>query len=215
MIVVAKTDPRAGAHGISLFVVERGTPGFKRGRRLEKVGLKANDTAELFFDDCRIPADHLLGQENAGFYHLMANLPRERLGIAVAAVASAEHVLAITLEYAKEPAGVRQADRVVPAQPVRARGARHRGDDRPDVPEPVHRRAQRAGGCPSPTRPRRSGGPRNCRTRSRTACLQLHGGYGYMMEYPVAKALMDSRVQTIYGGTTEIMKEIIGRSLGV
>src|SRR5258706_9009582 len=102
VIVVAKTAPDQGAHGLSLIVVERGAPGFTRGRRLEKVGLKANDTAELFFDDCRVPADNLLGVENHGFYQLMGNLPRERLSIAVAAVAAAEKILELTLDYARE-----------------------------------------------------------------------------------------------------------------
>lgn len=101
VVVVAKTAPDQGAHGVSLFAVERDTPGFTRGRRLAKVGLKASDTAELFFDDCRVPAGNLLGAENHGFYHLMANLPRERLSIAVAAVAAAEHVLGMGLEYAR------------------------------------------------------------------------------------------------------------------
>ena len=101
VIVVAKTATDQGAHGVSLIAVERGTPGFTRGRRLEKVGLKANDTAELFFDDCRVPAENLIGTENHGFYHLMGNLPRERLSIAVAAVAAAEAILERTLEYAR------------------------------------------------------------------------------------------------------------------
>src|SRR5215467_3657884 len=101
VIVVVKTDPSRGAHGLSLIGVETGTPGFARGRRLEKVGLKANDTAELFFDDCRVPVANLIGVENQGFYHLTNNLPRERLSIAVGAVAVAENVLAMTLDYAK------------------------------------------------------------------------------------------------------------------
>src|SRR6185503_7393569 len=123
VVVVVKTDPSKGAHGCSLLAIERGTPGFTRGRRLEKVGLKANDTAELFFDDCRIPLDHLIGQENGGFYHLMANLPRERLGIAVAAVAAAEHILALTLDYARSrqafgrPIGTFQYNRFLHAEP--------------------------------------------------------------------------------------------------
>src|SRR5262249_29510494 len=101
VILVAKTAPDKGAHGVSLIAVERGTPGFHRGRRLEKVGLKANDTAELSSDDCRVPADNLIGTENHGFYHLTTNLPRERLSIAVGAVAGAEAVLALTLQYAR------------------------------------------------------------------------------------------------------------------
>ncbi len=214
VIVVAKTDASLGAHGISLFVVESGTPGFTRGRRLEKVGLKANDTAELFFDDCRIPADHLLGQENAGFYHLMANLPRERLGIAVAAVASAEHVLAITLEYAKtrqafgKPIGSFQHNRFVLAEL----------DTEVTIARTFLNQCiveQNAGRLSVADAAKAKWWTTELQNKVADRCVQLHGGYGFMMEYPVAKAWLNSRVQTIYGGTTEIMKEIIGRSLGV
>jgi alkylation response protein AidB-like acyl-CoA dehydrogenase len=214
VIVVAKTDPAQGAHGISLFVVETGTPGFTRGRRLEKVGLKANDTAELFFDDCRIPADHLLGQENAGFYHLMANLPRERLGIAVAAVASAEHVLAITLDYAKtrqafgKPIGSFQHNRFVLAEL----------DTEVTIARTFLNQCiveQNAGRLSVADAAKAKWWTTELQNKVADRCVQLHGGYGFMMEYPVAKAWLNSRVQTIYGGTTEIMKEIIGRSLGV
>ena len=214
VIVVAKTDPAQGAHGISLFVVETGTPGFTRGRRLEKVGLKANDTAELFFDDCRIPADHLLGQENAGFYHLMANLPRERLGIAVAAVASAEQVLAITLEYAKtrqafgKPIGSFQHNRFVLAEL----------DTEVTIARTFLNQCiaeQNAGRLTVADAAKAKWWTTELQNKVADRCVQLHGGYGFMMEYPVAKAWLNSRVQTIYGGTTEIMKEIIGRSLGV
>jgi alkylation response protein AidB-like acyl-CoA dehydrogenase len=214
VIVVAKTDPSLGAHGISLFVVETGTPGFSRGRRLEKVGLKANDTAELFFDDCRIPADHLLGQENSGFYHLMANLPRERLGIAVAAVASAEYVLAITLEYAKtrqafgKPIGSFQHNRFVLAEL----------DTEVTIARTFLNQCiveQNAGRLSVADAAKAKWWTTELQNKVADRCVQLHGGYGFMMEYPVAKAWLNSRVQTIYGGTTEIMKEIIGRSLGV
>lgn len=214
VVVVAKTDPAQGAHGISLFAVETGTPGFSRGRRLEKVGLKANDTAELFFDDCRIPADHLLGQENAGFYHLMANLPRERLGIAVAAVASAEQVLAITLEYAKtrqafgKPIGSFQHNRFVLAEL----------DTEVTIARTFLNQCiaeQNAGRLTVADAAKAKWWTTELQNKVADRCVQLHGGYGFMMEYPVAKAWLNSRVQTIYGGTTEIMKEIIGRSLGV
>ena len=194
--------------------METGTPGFTRGRRLEKVGLKANDTAELFFDDCRIPADHLLGQENAGFYHLMANLPRERLGIAVAAVASAEHVLAITLEYAKtrqafgKPIGSFQHNRFVLAEL----------DTEVTIARTFlnHCIAEfNAGQLSVVDAAKAKWWTTELQNRVADRCVQLHGGYGYMSEYPVAQAWLDSRVQTIYGGTTEIMKEIIGRGLGL
>ena len=214
VIVVAKTDASLGAHGISLFVVESGTPGFTRGRRLEKVGLKANDTAELFFDDCRIPADHLLGQENAGFYHLMANLPRERLGIAVAAVASAEYVLAITLDYAKtrqafgKPIGSFQHNRFVLAEL----------DTEVTIARTFLNQCiveQNAGRLSVADAAKAKWWTTELQNKVADRCVQLHGGYGFMMEYPVAKAWLDGRVSTIYGGTTEIMKEIIGRGLGL
>jgi alkylation response protein AidB-like acyl-CoA dehydrogenase len=214
VIVVAKTDGSKGAHGISLFAVETGTPGFTRGRRLEKVGLKANDTAELFFDDCRLPADHLIGQENAGFYHLMANLPRERLGIAVAAVASAEHILAMTLEYARtreafgRPIGKFQHNRFLLAEL--------------DTEVTIARTflnhcivEQNAGRLSVTDAAKAKWWTTELQNKVADRAVQLHGGYGFMMDYPVAKAWLNSRVQTIYGGTTEIMKEIIGRGLGL
>ncbi|GAA3299391.1 MULTISPECIES: acyl-CoA dehydrogenase family protein [Dactylosporangium] len=214
VVVVAKTDNAKGAHGISLFGVETGTPGFTRGRRLEKVGLKANDTAELFFDDCRIPADHLIGQESAGFYHLMANLPRERLGIAVAAVASAEAVLAMTLEYVRtreafgRPIGKFQHNRFLLAEL--------------DTEVTIARTfvnhciaEQNEGRLSVADAAKAKWWTTELQNKVADRCVQLHGGYGFMLEYPVAKAWLNSRVQTIYGGTTEIMKEIIGRSLGL
>ncbi|WP_433084467.1 acyl-CoA dehydrogenase family protein [Dactylosporangium sp. CA-052675] len=214
VVVVAKTDASKGAHGISLFAVETGTPGFTRGRRLEKVGLKANDTAELFFDDCRIPAENLIGQEDSGFYHLMANLPRERLGIAVAAVAAAESVLAMTLEYARgreafgRPIGKFQHNRFLLAEL--------------DTEVTIARTflnhcilEQNAGRLSVADAAKAKWWTTELQNKVADRCVQLHGGYGFMMEYPVAKAWLNSRVQTIYGGTTEIMKEIIGRSLGL
>ncbi|HEX5542535.1 MAG TPA: acyl-CoA dehydrogenase family protein [Micromonospora sp.] len=212
VIVVAKTAPDQGAHGVSLFVVESGTPGFSRGRRLAKVGLKANDTAELFFDDCRIPADHLIGTENHGFYHLMANLPRERLGIAVAAVAAAERLLVITLDYARSreafgrPIGRFQHNRFLLAEL----------DTEITIARTFlnHCIAEfNAGRLSVVDAAKAKWWTTELQNRVADRCVQLHGGYGYMLEYPVARAWLDSRVQTIYGGTTEIMKEIIGRSL--
>jgi alkylation response protein AidB-like acyl-CoA dehydrogenase len=214
VVVVAKTSPTEGAHGVSLIVVERGTPGFTRGRRLEKVGLKANDTAELFFDDCRVPAENLLGTENHGFYQLMANLPRERLGIAVAAVAAAERILAITLEYARSreafgrPIGTFQHNRFLLAEL--------------DTEVTIARTFLNtciaefnAGRLSVVDAAKAKWWTTELQNRVADRCVQLHGGYGYMLEYPVAKAWLNSRVQTIYGGTTEIMKEIIGRALGL
>jgi alkylation response protein AidB-like acyl-CoA dehydrogenase len=214
VVVVAKTSPSEGAHGVSLIVVERGTPGFTRGRRLEKVGLKANDTAELFFDDCRVPAENLLGTENHGFYQLMANLPRERLGIAVAAVAAAESILALTLDYARSreafgrPIGTFQHNRFLLAElDTEVTIARTFLD---------HCIAEfNAGRLSVVDAAKAKWWTTELQNRVADRCVQLHGGYGYMLEYPVAKAWLNSRVQTIYGGTTEIMKEIIGRGMGL
>ena len=214
VLVVAKTDPQRGAHGVSLLAVERGTPGFTRGRRLEKVGVKANDTAELFVDDCRVPADNLVGTENEGFYHLTANLPRERLSIAVVAVAAAERILATTLEYARtreafgRPIGSFQHNRFLLAEL--------------DTEVTIARTfvnhcvlEYNAGRLTVADAAKAKWWTTELQTRVADRCVQLHGGYGYMLEYPVTRAWLDSRVQTIYGGTTEIMKEIIGRSLGL
>ncbi|GAA4474840.1 acyl-CoA dehydrogenase family protein [Phytohabitans houttuyneae] len=214
VVVVAKTAPDEGAHGVSLIAVERGAAGFSRGRRLEKVGLKANDTAELFFDDCRVPAGNLIGTENHGFYHLMANLPRERLGIAVAAVAACEKLLDITLTYARDreafgrPIGKFQHNRFLLAEL--------------DTEVTIARtflnhcvREFNAGRLSVVDAAKAKWWTTELQNKVADRCVQLHGGYGYMMEYPVAKAWLNSRVQTIYGGTTEIMKEIIGRSLGL
>ncbi|MEV4464549.1 acyl-CoA dehydrogenase family protein [Micromonospora echinofusca] len=214
VVVVVRTAPDQGAHGVSLIAVESGTPGFSRGRRLAKVGLKANDTAELFFDDCRVPAENLIGTENHGFYHLMANLPRERLSIAVAAVAAAERLLAVTLDYARSrqafgrPIGAFQHNRFLLAEL----------DTEITIARTFvnHCVAEYDAGRLSVTDAAKAKWwTTELQNRVADRCVQLHGGYGYMLEYPVAKAWLDGRVQTIYGGTTEIMKEIIGRGLGL
>ncbi|MGC5329409.1 acyl-CoA dehydrogenase family protein [Micromonospora sp. DT62] len=214
VVVVVRTAPEQGAHGVSLVAVESGTPGFSRGRRLAKVGLKANDTAELFFDDCRVPAENLIGTENHGFYHLMANLPRERLSIAVVAVAAAERLLAVTLDYARSrqafgrPIGAFQHNRFLLAEL----------DTEVTIARTFvnHCVAEYGAGRLSVTDAAKAKWwTTELQNRVADRCVQLHGGYGYMLEYPVAKAWLDGRVQTIYGGTTEIMKEIIGRGLGL
>ncbi len=214
VVVVVKTSTDQGAHGVSLIAVERGAPGFTRGQRLEKVGLKANDTAELFFDDCRVPADNLIGTENHGFYHLMSNLPRERLSIAVAAVAAAEAILTRTVEYARSreafgrPIGRFQHNRFLLAEL----------DTEVTIARTFlnHCVAEfNAGRLSISDAAKAKWWTTELQNRVADRCVQLHGGYGYMLEYPVAKAWLDSRVQTIYGGTTEIMKEIIGRGLGL
>jgi alkylation response protein AidB-like acyl-CoA dehydrogenase len=214
VIVVAKTSTDQGAHGVSLIAVERGTPGFTRGRRLEKVGLKANDTAELFFDDCRVPVDNLIGTQDHGFYHLMANLPRERLSIAVGAVVAAEVILEQTIEYARNrqafgrPIGSFQHNRFLLAEL----------DTEVTIARTFlnHCLTEFNEGRLSVTDAAKAKWwTTELQTKVADRCVQLHGGYGYMLEYPVAKAWLDGRVQTIYGGTTEIMKEIIGRGLGL
>ncbi|MEU9833636.1 acyl-CoA dehydrogenase family protein [Streptosporangium sp. NPDC048047] len=214
VVVVARTDPDAGARGISLLVAERGMEGFTRGRNLEKIGMHAQDTAELSFDDVRVPAANLLGgQEGQGFYQLMANLPQERLSIAVAAVAAAETVLRTTIEYCRNRTafgrniGSFQNTRFVLAElDTEVDIARHYVDRCV--------RALNAGELSVVDAAKAKWWTTELQNRVIDRCLQLHGGYGYMLEYPVARAWIDSRVQTIYGGTTEIMKEIIGRSFG-
>jgi len=215
VIVVARTDPDApGSRGLSLLVVERGMAGFSRGRNLAKVGLKAQDTAELFFDGVRVPAENLLGTENRGFAHLMDNLPQERLSIAVGAVAAAEAVLAQTVEYVTgrtafgRPVGSFQHSRFVLAElrtEVTIAGT--------FVDECV--RQLGAGDLTPVDAAMAKYWTTELQNKVADRCLQLHGGYGYMDEYPVSKAWRDARIQPIYGGTNEIMREIVGRSLGL
>ncbi|MDQ1748536.1 MAG: hypothetical protein QOD07_2799 [Frankiaceae bacterium] len=215
VIVVVKTDPDAkAAHGLSLLVVERGMPGFERGRNLDKIGLKAQDTAELFFTDVRVPAANLLGEENRGFFYLMDNLPQERLAIAVGAVAASERVLDETLSYCKDrtafgrPIGSFQHSRFVLAELATEVQIARVFVDKCIL-------ELNAGRLSVTDAAMAKWWTTELQLRVDDAGVQLHGGYGYMLEYPIALAYLDSRVQTIYGGTTEIMKEIIGRSLGV
>lgn len=215
VIVVARTDPDAkAAHGTSLLMVERGMAGFERGRNLDKVGLKAQDTAELFFTDVRVPETNLLGRLNDGFAHLMENLPQERLSIAVAAVAASRYLLDLTVEYCRtrqafgRPIGSFQHSRFTLAEMATEVA----------IAETYLEKAileHNAGRFTVVDAAMSKWWTTELQKRVVDTCVQLHGGYGYMMEYPVAKAFLDSRVQTIYGGTTEIMKEIVGRSLGV
>ncbi|WP_182874188.1 MULTISPECIES: acyl-CoA dehydrogenase family protein [unclassified Microbispora] len=212
VVVVVKTDPSAGARGTSLLMVERGMEGFTRGRNLEKVGMHAQDTAELFFQNVRVPVANLLGdEEGQGFFQLMNNLPQERLSIAVAAVAAAETVLEETIEYCRSRTafgrniGKFQNTRFVLAElATEVDIARHYLDKCV--------RALNAGELTAVDAAKAKWWTTELQNKVVDRCVQLHGGYGYMLEYPVAKAWLDSRVQTIYGGTTEIMKEIIGRS---
>ncbi len=214
VIVVCRTDPDAGHKGISLLVVERGMEGFERGRNLDKVGMKAQDTAELFFDNVEVPKTNLLGEEGSGFISLMMNLGQERISIAAMAVAAIEHVLDISLAYAKErtafgkPIGSFQHNRFVLAEM-----ATHAHIARVFINDCILR--LNAGEVDPALASMAKWWTTELQKQVVDAGVQLHGGYGYMMEYPIAKAFTDSRIQTIYGGTTEIQKEIIGRSLGV
>ncbi|MGW0906040.1 acyl-CoA dehydrogenase family protein [Streptomyces sp. NPDC002853] len=212
VIVVAKTSPEGGAKGLSLLVVERGTDGFERGRNLDKIGQKSQDTAELFFNDVRVPKENLLGELDGAFIHLMTNLAQERMGIAVAGIAAAEHLLDITTSYVKEreafgrPLSKLQHIRFEIAEMATECAVTRTFLDRCIVDhsngelDAVHASMAKWWAT-------------ELQKRVADRCLQLHGGYGYMTEYRVAKAFTDGRIQTIYGGTTEIMKEIIGRSL--
>ena len=214
VIVVACTDPDAGYQGISLLVVERGMPGFERGRNLDKIGLHAQDTSELFFTDVRVPAANLLGGEGGGFVALMQSLPRERVAIGAAALAGAEKVFELTLGYCKQrqafgrPIGAFQYNRFVLAEMATELAVARSFTDRAVM---EHNAGQLSNEDASMVK----WWDTELCNRVVDRCVQLHGGYGYMREYPVARAFADSRVQTIAGGTTEIMKEIIGRGLGV
>jgi alkylation response protein AidB-like acyl-CoA dehydrogenase len=214
VIVVAQTDPEKGALGFSLLVVERGMDGFERGRKLDKIGLDAQDTAELSFTDVKVPVENLLGEEGQGFIYLMQNLPQERIGIAVMAAAAMESTLELTLQYAKErkafgrPIGSQQNSRFLLAElATEATVVRMMVDEFIRLHLDDKLTAEQAAMAKWYSTEKQ--------VYLVDRCLQLHGGYGYMREYPVARAYLDSRVQTIYGGTTEIMKEIIGRSMGV
>ncbi|WP_068151018.1 acyl-CoA dehydrogenase family protein [Rhodococcoides corynebacterioides] len=212
VLVVACTDPEKGAQGFSIFGVERDMPGFERGRNLDKIGMKAQDTAELSFTDVRVPAANMLGEEGMGFIYLMQNLPQERLSIAVVAAAAIERSLEMTVQYCKDrrafgkPIGKFQNTRFVLAEcATEATAVRIMVDKYIEQLNAGELSVQEAAMAKWWTTENQ--------VKIIDRCLQLHGGYGYMKEYPIAKAYMDSRVQTIYGGTTEIMKEIIGRGL--
>lgn len=214
VIVVAKTDPREKHKGISLLLVERGMEGYETARKLEKIGLKAQDTSELFFKDVKVPKENLLGEEGRGFIQLMEQLPQERMSIAGKAVASAERALALTVAYCTErhafgrPIGTFQNSRFKLAE-MKTEITIARVFVRECV------RKLNRGELTTEEAAMAKWWTTEMQKRVANQCLQLHGGYGYMMEYPIARAYLDARVQTIVGGTTEIMKEIIGRSLGV
>lgn len=213
VIVAAKTDPALGRKGISLLVVERGMPGFTRGRKLDKIGFKAQDTAEMFFEDVRVPVGNLLGEESQGFKYLMSMLPQERLSIATMAVASCETALAMTVQYCQ--------DRTAFGQPIgKFQNSRFKLAEMATEVEIARVFIDRcieelkAGQLTAETAAMAKWWTTELQGRVTDQCLQLHGGYGYMSEYPIARLYLDARAQRIYAGTNEIMKEIIGRSMG-
>ncbi len=217
VIVVAKTDPALGAKGIGLFLLERGMPGFTRGQPLAKVGMKAQDTAELFFDGVRLDATQLLGgpaQAGRGFAMLMEQLPWERLQIAITAVAACEAALAWTAEHVQQ----RQAFGQPIAQFQNTRFKLAEMHTQVQVARVFVDRCTElmlAGQLDAATASMAKCWTTDLQCQVMDECVQLFGGYGYMWEYPIARAYADARVQRIYGGTNEIMKEVIARSMGL
>jgi acyl-CoA dehydrogenase len=212
VVLATKTDPKAGAKGTTLFTFDTTLPGFKRGRNLEKVGLHSADTSELFFDNVKIGSDEVLGKIGGGFGHLIDELPRERLALAVTAVGHAQGALEKTIEYVTQRKAFGQP--IASFQNTRFELAKcktdievHRAfvekcnamyaDGRLDVPHAAMIKLATT----------------EMEGRVTDACLQLFGGYGYMAEYPISRYWADARIQRIYGGTSEIMKEVIARSL--
>ena len=217
VVVVAKTNPTAGAKGTSLLIVERGMKGFEVGKRLKKLGLKAQDTSELFFDNVVVPADNLLGgppQENRGFICLMEQLPWERLQIAITAVAAAQAAIDWTVAYVKERKVFGQA--VASYQNTRYTLAEAQTEvqvARVFVDKCTE--LLMVGKLDTATASMAKYWTTDLQCKVMDECLQLHGGYGYMWEYPITRAYADARVQRIYGGTNEIMKEVITRAMGL
>lgn len=214
IVTAVKTTPGERHGGMSLIVVEDGMEGFTRGRNLDKIGLHSQDTAELYFDDVRVPIDNLLGEEGRGFLHLVDNLPQERLSLTVGAVAHAETAFQWTLEYVKERHAFGQP--IGAFQTVKHAMAEMRTElDIAQTFVDSQIEALNRGELSADDAAKAKWWVTEMENRVISRCLQLFGGFGYMEEYPIARAFRDARVQTIYGGTTEIMKEIVGRSLGL
>ncbi len=213
VIAVVKTNPEERHKGISLLVIERGMDGYERGRNLDKMGRKAQDTAELFFNNVRVPVANLLGEEGKGFVYLMQQLPQERLAIAVAAVAACEAALAMTMDYCHQRKAFGQE--IGKFQNSRFKLAEMKTEiqvARVFVDRCILELNN--GALTAEEAAMAKWWTTELEKRVMDECVQLHGGYGYMLEYPIAKLYLDARVQTIYGGTTEIMKELIGRAMG-
>ncbi|ORW20519.1 acyl-CoA dehydrogenase family protein [Mycobacterium palustre] len=212
IVVAACTDQEAGSRGFSLFVVERDTPGFRHGRQLDKIGLPAQDTAELFFDDARVPVENLLGKEGSGLQYLMSHLPRERLGVTAQAIATTRAIFDLTVEYCRQRKAFGQP--LTAKQHIRFELAEMSTElDIAEAYVDKSVEAFNAGELSPVDAAKGKWYVSELQHRLIDRCLQLHGGYGYMLEYPVARAYVDTRAQTIYGGTTEIMKELIGREV--
>ena len=212
VIVVAKTDPGAGAKGTSLLLLERGMPGFEKGQRLKKVGMKAQDTSELFFDNVRVPKENVLGEVNRGFVYLMQELPWERLQIAISAVAAAQAAVDQTVAYTKE----RKAFGTTVASFQNTRFTLAELQTEVQVARVFVDRCidlLMHGKLDTATASMAKYWCSDLQCKVIDACVQLHGGYGYMWEYPIARAYADARIHRIFAGTTEIMKEIVARSL--
>ena len=214
VLVCCKTDPTEKHRGLSILIVERGMEGFERGENLEKIGLKAQDTAELFFRDVKVPVENILGEEGMGFYYLMHNLPQERLSIAVGAVASAHRALEDTLAYVKErkafgrPIGKFQNSRFRMAEMKTEITIARTFLDECILELNENKLSNDKAAMAKYWTTEMAG-------RVIDQCLQLHGGAGYMWEYPIAKAYANQRIMRILGGTNEIMREIIGKSMGL
>lgn len=217
VIVVAKTDPAAGAKGTSLLLVERGMPGFEKGQRLKKMGMKAQDTSELFFNDVKVPAENLLGgpaMEGRGFICLMEQLPWERLQIAITAVAAAQAAIDWTLDYVKQRkvfgqsvASFQNTRHTLAELQTQVQVARVFVDKCCELIVKDQLDTETASMAKYWTT--------DLQCKVMDECVQLFGGYGYMWEYPITRAYADARVQRIYGGTNEIMKEVIARAMGL
>ncbi|KAG7156589.1 Long-chain specific acyl-CoA dehydrogenase-like [Homarus americanus] len=214
VLVVAVTNPKAKtrAHGISLFLVDEGMPGFRKGRKLEKMGLKAQDTAELFFEDVRLPASALLGKENHGFYYLMNELPQERLLIGIMSCANCEWQLEETRQYLRSRKAF--GNTLSNLQTIQHKLAEMKTEicisrAFTDQCIDLHNMGKLDGSMASMCKYWMS----DMQNRIGSQCVQLHGGWGYMWEYPICKSYVDAKVQSIYGGSNEIMKELIARQI--
>ncbi|MCB1843126.1 MAG: acyl-CoA dehydrogenase family protein, partial [Halioglobus sp.] len=212
VIVAAITDPGKGAKGTSLFLVDTSLPGFERGKKIEKLGQHTSDTAELFFQDVRLPANALLGEENKGFVIMMTELPRERLGIAAQAVAAAEGALELTVNYVQTRKAFGQT--IASFQNTRFKLAEVKTEialNRAFLEKCADQYANGGLAADDAAMLKYASTEMQCSTIDE--CLQLFGGYGYTIEYPISRYYADARIQRIYGGTSEIMRELVARSM--